>query len=140
MKVTQLLAVACYALSALGTAVFFSTYLVRSRFLHYHQEAIGIPWERLDPRLQTLLIALMRVAGGGVLASCIAIEFMVFFPFRSGSVWAKYAIPTIGMVAFAPAFYATILVRARTKAKSPTTASAITVGLLLLGLAFSLLP
>jgi hypothetical protein len=57
------------ALIAFSLVAFFMTfkaiYLVRSEFMPYHQEAVGIHWQQLDQRLQYPFIGLMRVAGGG---------------------------------------------------------------------------
>ena len=77
MKATFLAAFVCYALSAVGPAVFAIIYLVRPRFMPYHQEAVGLAWEKLDQRLQALLLALMRATGGGVLAASIAMAFLL---------------------------------------------------------------
>ncbi|MBN1429585.1 MAG: hypothetical protein JXB07_14540 [Anaerolineae bacterium] len=128
-----------YALSVLLFCVFGIFYLVRSQFMPYHQEAVGKPWHQLDSRLQALLIGLMRTAGGGLLATGVAIAILLLTPFRAGEPWAKYAIPVIGLVGAIPSLYATMMVRSRTQAHSPVAASAAGVGLLVLGFVLSLL-
>jgi hypothetical protein len=103
----------------------------------YHQEALGVPWQQLDPRLQALLLGLMRTAGGGLLASAGAIAVMVFVPLRAGEAWARYSIPIVGIAAAVPALYATILVRNRTGAHTPVLAAAVGVLMIVLGFILS---
>lgn len=50
MSTGQVAAFICYALAALLSLVFGAIYLVRSQFMPYHEEAVGIPWQQLDPR------------------------------------------------------------------------------------------
>jgi hypothetical protein len=119
--------------------VFGVVYLVRSQFMPYHEEAIGLPWHQLDPRLQTLLLALMRTAGGGLLTGGISAAVLLLIPFRAGELWARYAIPAIGLVCGLPGLYATVLVRSRTHAHTPVAASAAGIFLLLIGFILSLI-
>ena len=134
----RMFALVSYGLAALLSAAFGVTYLVRPRFMPYHQEALGVPWPQVDPRLQTLLLGLMRTAGGGLMASALAIAFMLWIPVRAGEVWVLYAIPVVGLTTAAPALNATILVRRRTGARTPVLPAAAGVGLILLGAILSM--
>ena len=139
MSATFLAAFVSHALAALLFMAFGVIYLARSQFMPYHQEALGKPWQQLDPRLQALLIGLLRTAGGGLLATGISIAVLLLIPFRAGEAWARYAIPVIGLVAALPSLYATLLIRSRTQAHTPVAASAIGVGLLVIGFILSLI-
>jgi len=139
MSPTLLAASGCYALAALVSMVFGAVYLVRSQFMPYHEEAMGLPWGQLDQRLQTLLLALMRTTGGGLLAVGISAAILLLIPFRAGEPWALYAIPAIGLVGGLPGLYATTLVRSRTHAHTPVAASATGIVLLIVGFALSLI-
>jgi hypothetical protein len=139
MSATLLAASVCYALAALVSIAFGAAYLVRSQFMPYHEEAIGLPWQQLDQRMQTLLLALMRTTGGGLLTGGISAAILLLIPFRAGEPWAWYAIPAIGLVCGLPGLYATILVRSRTHAHTPVTASAAGIVLLIVGFVLSLI-
>ena len=139
MSTTLLAASVCYALAALVSLVFGAVYLVRSQFMPYHEEAIGLPWQQLDQRMQTLLLALMRVAGGGLLTAGMSMAILLLIPFRAGESWARYALPAIGLVGGLPALYATILVRSRTHAHAPVAASATGIALVIAGFILSLI-
>ena len=139
MNTTSLAAFVSYALAALLSIAFGTIYLVRSQFMPYHQEALGRPWQQLDQPLQTLLLGLMRTAGGGLLAGGISIAILLLIPFRAGESWSLYAIPVIGLVTVLPALYATVLIRSRTQGNTPIAASARGVGLLVIGFILSLI-
>ena len=129
--------VSSYALAALLSGAFGVVYLVRPRFMPYHQEALGVPWQQVEPRLKALLLGLMRTAGGGLLASAVAIAIMVFIPLRAGQAWARYSIPIVGLATAVPALHATILVRNQTRARTPVLAAASGVGMIVLGFILS---
>jgi len=139
MNSISIAAFVCYALAALLAVIFGIIYLGRSQFMPYHEEAIGTPWNKLDHRLQALLLGLMRTAGGGLLAGGLTVMILLLFPFRAGESWSLFAIPAIGLVTVVPALYATVLIRSRTRAHTPVAASAIGVGLLVVGFIFSLI-
>lgn len=132
------LAIACHGLAALLLLAFGVAYLARSEFMPYHRDAIGLEWRELHARVQALLLGLMRAAGGGFLASGLAVLLLLAFPFRRGERWARWAVPAVGVAAGAPALYAMLLVRARTPASPPLAAAVAFFALLALGLALSL--
>jgi hypothetical protein len=109
----------CYLVAALGGVLMGLRYLVRSKFMPYHQDALGQNWDQLDKRLQTLLIALMRGVGGAALGASISVMIMLFIPFRAGELWAHYAIPAVFLITCLPSLYATLLVRTKTHASPP---------------------
>lgn len=45
--------------------VFGFVYLFKESFMPYHAVALSSSWEELNPAFQTLILALMRAAGGG---------------------------------------------------------------------------
>lgn len=128
----------CYTLGALLSAVFGVIYLTSTQFMPYHQDAVGLAWGELDSRMQTLLLALMRVSGGGFLATALSIIFMLFFPFYAGEEWSKYAIPMVGLAEALPALYAALLVRRRTPASPPLWAGLLAAALIVLGFVLSM--
>ena len=128
----------CYLIAAVGSIGFGMVYLARSTFMPYHRDALLTPWEKLEKPYQALFLALIKVAGGGFLVSGLSVVFMALFPFRAGHVWARFAIPIIGLAMALPALYATVHVRRHTPASPPVVASVITVALLLIGFALSM--
>jgi hypothetical protein len=91
---------------------------MRDRFMPYHEAALGRDWEELDLPTRTLLLALMKTAGGGALAGAIAGAFVLAGPFIAGETWANWALIAI-ILCGAPAVYAAFLVHAKTGANTP---------------------
>lgn len=137
-KTAARLALACHGLAALLLLAFGVMYLTRSEFMPYHRDAIGLGWGELHPRVQTLLLGLMRTAGGGFLASSLAMLLLLAFPFRRGERWARWAVPAVGVAVAAPALYVALLLRARTPASPPVLVVAVGLGLIGLGLVLSM--
>lgn len=138
MSATEIAAIVCYVLSFLVAAVFCAVYLTRSEFMPYHSDALQASWDELDSNLQTLLLALMRTAGGGWLGVSISVALLLWFPFRAGERWAVYGIPLIGLGAAVPSLFATLYVRSRTSASPPVNLVIAVILLLIIGFVLSL--
>jgi len=54
-----------YGLISLLGFIFAYIYLFRSEFMPYHAIAVGKDWADVAPEFQVLILALMRVSGGG---------------------------------------------------------------------------
>lgn len=133
-----ILASACYLLAALLAGSFGLIYVVRPQFMPYHAAAVGRDWTALEPSFQILVLALMKVAGGGWLAAATAIIILLGGPFRRGESWARLAIPAVGLLVSVSSLYATLLVRRNTPASPPWLFAAGATALLLAGLGLSL--
>jgi hypothetical protein len=138
MGATEIGATVCYVLSLLMATAFGVTYLTRSKFMPYHSDALQLSWDEVDPNLRTLLLALMRAAGGGWLGVSLSVALLLWFPFRAGEGWALYAIPVVGLAAALPSLYATLYVRGRTAASPPVNLTAAAIVLLVLGFILSI--
>jgi len=104
----------------------------------YHSLALGKSWLEVEPNTQTLILALMRVAGGGFLATGLIIFILLIIPFQAGQQWAIYAIPAISLITSCGSFYATYLVKSRTPGNPPLKLSLLSIGLAIAGFIFSL--
>lgn len=137
---TNMIAVSgvCYGVAALFLVVFGVIYMVRSQFMPYHRQAAGIDWHMLDARLQMLLLALMRVAGGGMFSIGVSI-ILLLFPFFAGNTYPRYIIPVMGLITGIVTLYVTFIVRKKTGAATPVATSFFCVGLFIGGLVFSLM-
>jgi hypothetical protein len=134
------IAFACYLLVTLMLVIFALVYLFRSEFMPYHAVAIGQNWREVEPPIQILIMALMKVTGGGWLAVALAIGIMLFIPFRNGMRWAYFAIPVIGLTTSLTTLFVTLYVTFNTPATPPWTSAAIATLLLVVGFIFSVLP
>lgn len=129
------LALGCLILAALLLIVTGVTYLTRSEFMPYHALAVGRTWADLEPPTQALVLALLRLAGGGFLSAGLSVLILTAFPLRRGQPWARWAILLVGLSWCLPMLSATFLVESRTPAWRPLAAASGMVVLLVLGTA-----
>jgi cytochrome b subunit of formate dehydrogenase len=130
----------CHLLAMLLIGIIGLIYLFRSQFMPYHAIAVGKTWAEVDPAFQILLLALIRVVGGAWIATALAMGILLFIPFRQGIRWARWAVPTIGLVAELTALYVTLSVTLNTPATPPWKGVVLIMVLLVAGFILSLEP
>ena len=138
MSTTFLISSIGYGFVAFILIIFGSIYLMKNQFMPYHREALGLTWSDLEPNFQVLIIALMRAAGGGFLATGLAILVILIIPWRAGNIWSIYAIPAIGLCTLSGTLYATLLVKIKTPGTPPVVLSFIGLGLTIISFVFSI--
>ena len=132
-------AFSCYLLGSLILISFALMYILRSEFMSYHAAAVGQSWTEVDPAFQIVISALMKVTGGGWLATAFAIGILLFIPFREGMRWAYWAIPVIALPAALTSLYSTTYLASNTPASPPTMAAALATILIAVGFIFSVI-
>ena len=105
----------------------------------YHSAALEKSWSEVEPNMQTLILALMRVSGGGFLASGFTMIILLAIPFQAEELWAIYAIPFVSLCMSLGSFYATFLVKTRTPGNPPISLSLITILLTVIGFTASII-
>ena len=128
----------CYGAIAFISLVFGAIYLTRSEFMPYHSLALGKSWSGVEPETQTLILALMRVAGSGFIASGLAAIALLGIALKTGEVRAIYAIFPICLSTSLGSGYATLLVKRRTPGNPPFKLSLATIILSIVGFLSSL--
>ena len=130
----------CHLLASLLLIAFGFIYLFRSEFMPYHAVAVGKSWSEVDPAFQILILALMKVSGGGFLAAGFTIVILLFKALRKRLRWSYWVIPIIGLIVSLSSLYVTINVAQNTPATPPWMAAAMGTILLIVGFLFSILP
>lgn len=138
-KAVKIICIIIFWITTIAGFIFAAMYLFRPEFMPYHEVAIGKPWNEMNEEYRVLIIALMRVSGGGWLATAVGMLLLLLIPFRKGRYWAYFGIPTIGLAALVPTFLATIIVKTRSAAVPPYILAAILIGLLIISIILSLL-
>ena len=139
MSTLPLISFISYSCVALISILFGLIYLTRNQFMPYHAEALGLSWSELSENMQVLILALMRAAGGGFLATGLAIFILLIIPFMVGDKWAIYAIPTISLCTSLGTLYATLLVKTKTPGKPPFVLSFLALALTIIGFTSSII-
>ena len=113
------IALAIYLIIGLIDLVLGVIYFTSDQFLSYHSQAVGTSWQEVDFGTQTLILALMRVAGGGWLAlGFLTIAFALSTLMRSSTL-ARWLLPTGTVIFYLPCLAATWSVYRETGAQSP---------------------
>ncbi|MGW8316414.1 MAG: hypothetical protein ACWGNV_12495 [Bacteroidales bacterium] len=118
--------------------VFALLYLIRREFMPYHADAVEKSWDDLGEKNRILIIALMRVAGGGWMASSLAIGLWMYVYIVKGDPFASIAMIITGLSVSIPTLIATLIVKRRTKANPPIFAVVAAIVLLLAGMSMVL--
>lgn len=138
MTATLLISLLCYFITAVVSVLFGIIYLTRSEFMPYHAAALDKRWPELEVRVQTLILALMRAAGGGFLATGLGVILLLYVCFTTGEKWPLFVIPVIVFITSLGSLYATLLVKAKTPGSPPVKLALLSIGLLLIGIILSI--
>ena len=134
-----LLSSVCYGVIALISLVFGVIYLTRTEFMPYHSLALGKQWSEVESNTQTLILALMKVAGSNFVVTRITLLVLLCIPFQAREQWAIYSIFAIASCTSCSSGYATFLVNKRTPGNPPRKLSYATIVLTIIGFVCSIL-
>jgi len=133
MSLRRKVAAAFYGVNSLVSLVLGSTYLLRGSFMPYHADALQRSWAEVEPAVQTLLGALMDVAGAGWIGIGVSTLVLIVIPMRRGEWWSRLLIPALFLIFYVPTLLATLAVMNGTPATPPwygnaTACLATTIG------------
>ncbi len=110
------------------------TYFSSTEFMSYHSQAVGAPWQEVDLGAQTLILALMKVAGGGWFVLGFFTIILALAAFKTGSAVARWTLPMGTLIFYLASFAATWGVYLETGAPTPWGQSLAMIGFALLAL------
>ncbi|MGI9422657.1 MAG: hypothetical protein ACR2PA_05650, partial [Hyphomicrobiaceae bacterium] len=102
------------------------------QFMSYHSQAVGTPWREVDPGTQTLILALMKVAGGGWITLGFFTIILASGEFLKSSAVSGWALPTGILIFYSASLGATWEVYQETGARTPWIPSLAMIGFALL--------
>ena len=83
MSVKMKIALVCYLLVAVATVAGGLRYFLASEIMPYHQQVIGMTWDKIDPRFQEMFLAFMNGSGFVSLIQGLTLIALILIPFRS---------------------------------------------------------
>jgi hypothetical protein len=135
----QVLGLTAFALAALLALAFGTRYVFTREFMPYHATVLGREWPALEPRLQFIILGMLKVAGGGLLGYGVALLWLLL-PLQRGEAWAAWAALTVSLAVVAPILYVVVwLRRIEPAAKTPLAPSVAVLALVAAGAAVLLL-
>ena len=127
-------------LAALLAIYFGVRYLNTQEFMPYHAVVAGKSWAQLEPGLQTIILGMLTIIGGGFVSYGCAVLWL-FVPLNRGEAWSRWAILTLTAASIVPTLYVTIALRRfAPQADTPVVPAALVLALTIIGLGLSLLP
>lgn len=81
---------AIFAIAGIVHVIFGVIYITADEFMSYHSQALMVPWSSIDSNYQTLLLALLKLAGaGGLIAGIVnlSLVFHTLYNRNSKLVW-----------------------------------------------------
>lgn len=127
-------ALAIYLLIGVIDIVLGLRYFTSSEFMSYHSHAVGAAWQEVDLATQTLILALMKVAGAGWLVLGFFTLILTLAAFKTSSTVARWTIPVGTVIFYLASFAATWMVYQKTGATTPWDQSLAMVGFALLAM------
>jgi hypothetical protein len=132
------LSLAAFGLAALLALTFGARYVFTREFMPYHATVLGKPWAALEPRLQFIILGMLKVAGGGLLGYGAALLWLLL-PLQRGEGWAVWAALTVSLVVVVPILYVVVwLRRIEPAANTPLVPSLVVLALVVAGTVASL--
>lgn len=133
------LSIASYLLAFAIVTVFALAYLSRSEFMPYHRIATGRSWAQIEPGVQLLILALIRVVGAAWLAAALA-GFLLTYQllYRPGTLLGLVCFQIFCLLATVPPVVIAAHVRRRTGAPTPIRSGLGVIGLSVLGFVLAL--
>ena len=132
------IALSVYSLIGLVNLVMGSIYFTSDEFLTYHSQAVGASWEEVDPGAQSLILALMKVAGGGWFALGFFTIAIALSEWKRRGTLAGWALPAGTLFFYLPTLAATWSVYRETGAQSPWAPSLAIIMLTLVAMVIHL--
>ena len=134
----QIVSAVLLALAALLALAFGLRYLLSKAFMPYHAAILDKQWAVLEPRLQIIVLGMLRVAGGGLLGYGVSLLWLLL-PLLRGEVWAAWAALTVSLVVVGPILYVVVwLRRFEPKARTPIVPTLAVLSLVIVATVLSL--
>jgi hypothetical protein len=111
--------------------------ILSNKFLPFHEQAVGKPWEEIGTSVQQLILTLMKLVGLGFLINAILLMVFPIVELFIPCVFFKYSIPSIAIIFCIGLLYFNYLLYKRTKAETPWKKSIFAIVILVIGLIVS---
>lgn len=101
------LALGIYLIAGIVDIGLGATYFFSKQFMSYHAQAVDASWRELEAGTQTLILALMKLAGGGWCALGVVTIVIALAAIRTRSMIARWVLPAGTLIAWSASLAAT---------------------------------
>lgn len=119
-------------------AIFFGIrYFLARQFMPYHAVVAGKSWSEIEPGVQTIILGMLKIIGGGFTTYGLALLWLLL-PLSARQPWVPWAVLTITLTAILPPLYVTVaLRRLAPSARTPVVPASVVLALALASVAIS---
>jgi hypothetical protein len=133
LQLMQIVSLISLVLAAVLALAFGVRYVLTKTFMPYHAAVLDKPWAVLEPRLQIIILGMLKVAGGGLLGYGLALLWLLL-PIQRGEAWAAWAALSVTLAVVGPILYVVVsLRRIEPSAKTPIVPTLIVLTLVVVG-------
>ena len=126
------------SVAALLSILFGVRYVLAKEFMPYHAVVAGTSWSQLSPGLQTIILGMLKIVGGGLTTYGIAL-LCLLLPLSRHEAWASWAALAITVTSVVPTLYVTIALRRfEPSARTPVLPASVVLALGVVGSGLSL--
>jgi len=136
-EVYSIISVALYFIVGIICLVMAYKSFLSKKYLPFHAEAAGEPWDNLSKPLQYVILTILRISGLGFLVVGL---LLIIFPcvnyFRPVT-FVKYSIPVIALIYCIGLFLFNYYLYKKTEANTPWIGSIVAMVIILIGIVAS---
>ncbi len=115
-------------------------FLLTKKFFSYHIEATWLEWNKIENPLQIVILAIMKMAGFGILCLSIFIIALSILRFNNQvNTFLEYFVPIISLLFWSGSFGVTFSVYKKTNANTPWKGSLFSMSLIIIAVVTSIL-
>lgn len=134
----QIVALVSLLLASVLALVFGARYVLTRTFMPYHAAVLAKSWPVLEPRLQIIILGMLKVAGGGLLGYGLSLLWLLL-PLQRGEAWAAWAALTVSLAVVGPILYVVVwLRRIEPRARTPIVPTLVVLVLVMVAAMASL--
>jgi H+/Cl- antiporter ClcA len=138
-EILKMVSIVLYSLIGVISLIMAFKTLSSRKFLPFHEEAYGKPWEDVDEKLRPVFIALLRISGLGFLAVALLMLTFPVVDYIQPNAYLKYAIPSVALIFCSGLFLINFILFKKTKAKTPWKNSLYAMIAILLSMLISII-
>lgn len=135
--VLEVIPVGLYLLVGIISLLMAYKTMFSNKLLPFQEKAAGMRWNKIDPSIQCVLIALMRVSGLGFLVMGALLIISPIVDYFAPHAFVRYAVPLISAFYCMGLFLVNYSLYKRTKAPTPWKGSLCAVLIILAGIVIS---
>jgi hypothetical protein len=136
-EVFSIISVVLYFLVGIICLVMAFKSIAAKKYLPFHEEASGKPWQSIEKPLQDVIITILRISGLGFLIVFLLLTVFPIVSYFRPNDFIKYSVPVLSLIYCFGLFLFNYLLFRKTKAKTPWMGSLIALFIILLSFTIS---